>query len=60
MEENFFFGAKRTKKRKEMSGENGPGGFLFKYKEGFSNAVKYDVKMDFFFNMGHSSNKQNF
>ena len=40
---------KKSKKRKERSETDPAAGFLYKYKEGFSNAVKYDLKMDFFF-----------
>jgi len=40
---------KKSKKRKERSETDPSAGFLYKYKEGFSNAVKYDLKMDFFF-----------
>ena len=42
--------SKKLKKRKTMyeEGETSAS-FLYKYKEGFSNAVRYDVKMNFFF-----------
>lgn len=48
--ESLGISKKYSKKRKTVYEEGGPSAsFLYKYKEGFSNAVRYDVKMNFFF-----------
>ena len=41
---------KRNLKRKEMEPGKTPG-FLFKFREGYSSAVRYDLKMDYFFRL---------